>query len=105
MLLEKHQKRLGGLEERLRHARTLTPDLMSHVIATAYTRFAVHGPAAKAKVDQLIRSGALDRRHACIGRAWASLEGWPLGSFRSSSSLPRQGRIAPLDDGIDRCRC
>jgi hypothetical protein len=59
MLLDlKHEERLGGLEEQLRHAQALTPDLMSDVIARACTRFAAHGPSAKAKVHRLVESGA-----------------------------------------------
>ena len=43
---------------RLRRAHALTPDLMSDVIANACTRFAAHGPAPNARVNQLIEAGA-----------------------------------------------
>jgi hypothetical protein len=59
MLLDlKHGERLGRLEQQLRRAQALAPELMSDVIAQACTRFAAHGAATKAKVDRLVESGA-----------------------------------------------
>ena len=54
----KYEEQLGVLEERLRRAHALTPDLMSDVIAKACTRFAPHGPTPNARVNQLIEAGA-----------------------------------------------
>jgi hypothetical protein len=54
----RHEDRLGGLEDRLRRAHALTPDLMSDVVAQMCTRFAAHGPAARANVNRLIECGA-----------------------------------------------
>jgi hypothetical protein len=54
----RHEDRLGGLEERLRRADALTPDLMTDVIAEACTRFAVQNPAARAKINRLLECGA-----------------------------------------------
>ena len=54
----KYEEQLGVLEERLRRPHALTPDLMSDVIANACTRFAAHGPAPNARVNQLIEAGA-----------------------------------------------
>ena len=54
----KHEERLGRLEEQLRRAQAITPELMSDVIAEACVRFAAHGAAAKARVNRLIESGA-----------------------------------------------
>jgi hypothetical protein len=54
----KHRELLGALEEQLRRAQAITPELLVDVIAQACTRFAAHGPAAKAKVNRLIECGA-----------------------------------------------
>ena len=54
----KHEEHVGRLEDGLRHANALAPDLMSDVIAQACTRFAAHGATAKAKVNRLIECGA-----------------------------------------------
>jgi hypothetical protein len=53
-----HEDRLGRLGERLRDAQAIAPKLISAVIAQACQRFAAHGPAAKARIDRLIESGA-----------------------------------------------
>jgi hypothetical protein len=53
----KYEAQLGVLEERLRRAHALTPDLLSDVIAKACTRFAAH-PTPKARVNSLIEAGA-----------------------------------------------
>jgi hypothetical protein len=54
----KHREHLSALEEQLRRAQAITPELLAGVIAQACTRFAVHGPTAKAKVNRLIECGA-----------------------------------------------
>jgi hypothetical protein len=54
----KHREHLGRLEKRLRCAQAITPELIADVIAQACTRFAAHGPTAKAKVNRLIECGA-----------------------------------------------
>jgi hypothetical protein len=58
LLALKHGERLGGLEQQLRRAHAITPELLSDVIAQACTRFAAHGATAKAKIDRLLESGA-----------------------------------------------
>jgi hypothetical protein len=54
----KHDEHLGRLEEQLRCALAITPQLMSDVIAEACTRFPAHSRTVKAKVSRLIESGA-----------------------------------------------
>jgi hypothetical protein len=54
----KHEKHLGRLEEQLRRAQAITPELMSEVIGEASMRFAAHEAATRAKVNRLIESGA-----------------------------------------------
>jgi hypothetical protein len=54
----KHEEHLGGLEQELRRAHAITPDLLFDVIAQACTRFSIHGAAAKAKIDRLLASRA-----------------------------------------------
>jgi hypothetical protein len=54
----RHEERFGGLEERLRRADALTPDLMSDVIAETCRRLSTHNPTARAKIDRLIECGA-----------------------------------------------
>jgi hypothetical protein len=59
----KHREHLSALdlialEEQLRRAQAITPELLADVIAQACTRFAAHGPTAKAKVNRLIECGA-----------------------------------------------
>ena len=59
MLLDpKYEVRLGGLEQQLRRAHALTPGIMADVVGEACTRFASQSPAAKAKLDRLMESGA-----------------------------------------------
>src|SRR6267142_3476614 len=59
MLLDpKYEERLGGLEQQLHRACALTPGIMADVIGEACTRFASQSPAAKAKLDRLMESGA-----------------------------------------------
>ena len=53
------ETRLEALEERLRSARTLTPDLVSDVIAEACPRLAALGTKAEAAVWGMIEAGAL----------------------------------------------
>jgi hypothetical protein len=47
-----------ALEQRLRCAQALTRDLLSDVILYACTRLPALNPAAKAKIDRLVDSGA-----------------------------------------------
>ena len=55
-----HQEiRLEALEERLRNAATLTPDLVNETIGEACPRVAALGPEAQATVRRLIEAGAL----------------------------------------------
>ena len=59
MLFEPNQdQRLRELQEHLRRARKVTPDLMTDVIARVCLRFSAHPPAATARVMRLIESGA-----------------------------------------------
>jgi hypothetical protein len=53
----KHEQYLGRLEAELHRARTLTPELMSDVIAEGCIRFAPHEGPAKLKIERLIRAG------------------------------------------------
>ncbi len=52
------EARLGRLGEKLRRAQTVTPELLSDLVAQACVRFAPHGGPARAGVDRLIGSGA-----------------------------------------------
>ena len=52
------EQRLAGLEQRLRRAHAITPELMLAVMAQARPRFAAHGAAATAAVNRLIESRA-----------------------------------------------
>jgi hypothetical protein len=54
----KHREHLSAIEEQLRRAQAITPELLADVIAQACTRSAAHGPTAKAKVSRLIECGA-----------------------------------------------
>ena len=58
LLVPKYEERLGGLEQQLRRTRAPTPGIMADVIGEACTRFASQSPAAKAKLDRLMESGA-----------------------------------------------
>jgi hypothetical protein len=53
-----HEQALGALRERLRRAPAITPELVGEVIAEACQRFQSCHPAAKARVERLIVSGA-----------------------------------------------
>jgi hypothetical protein len=52
------QEHLGRLEEHLRCAHAITPELISDVIAQACTRFPAHSRTVKDKVKRLVESGA-----------------------------------------------
>jgi hypothetical protein len=61
MLFDPKYEPLDALEEQLRRAHALTPDLISNVIAGACTRLPVMKRAGKAaRIDQLIETGAWD---------------------------------------------
>jgi len=49
---------LDKLQERVRRSRSVTPELLTEVIARACSRFAAHRSAAKARVNQLAEHGA-----------------------------------------------
>ena len=51
-----HEERLGRLQARLRQAQTVTPQLMSDIVAQACGRIAARSGAAPARVDRLIES-------------------------------------------------
>jgi hypothetical protein len=53
-----HEERLDALQERLRGARTLTPELMAQLVAGAGLRLLAPHPTAKASIVRLIESGA-----------------------------------------------
>ena len=53
----KHEQYLGRLEAEVQRARTLTPKLMSDVIAEGCIRFAPHQGPAKLKIERLIGVG------------------------------------------------
>jgi hypothetical protein len=71
LFFPKYEEQLGVLEERLRRAQALTPDLMSDVIAKACTQ-ATH----KARVNQLIEAGAWT--DATLAMAELELPSWNL---------------------------
>jgi hypothetical protein len=54
----KYEERFGGLEQQLRCAHAPTPGIMADVIGEACTRLASQNPAAKARLDRLVQSGA-----------------------------------------------
>src|SRR5712692_501697 len=54
-----HDQVLRELQEHLRHARTITPELLADVTARACLRFHAHHPTAKARVARLIEAGGL----------------------------------------------
>ena len=53
-----HEEPLRALQEQLRRARTITPELMAEVIARACRRLQALHRTAKARVSRLIESGA-----------------------------------------------
>jgi hypothetical protein len=53
-----YEQQLRDLDEHLRRARTVTPALITDLIARACTRLLAHPPGTKAKVIRLIESGA-----------------------------------------------
>jgi hypothetical protein len=54
----KYEELFGGLEQQLHQAHALTPGIMADVIGEACTRLASQSPAAKAKLDRLVETGA-----------------------------------------------
>ena len=98
----KHEEPLEALQEQLRRADALTPDLISHVIVNACTRL----PAVKAtRIDQLIEAGAW--RNAALALIELELPAWKLGSLVYENgewlcSLSRQPNLPEaLDDTAD----
>src|SRR5215510_12018977 len=53
-----YEQHLRDLDEQLRRVRTVTPGLITDVIAGACRRFPAHPSATKARVTRLIESGA-----------------------------------------------
>ncbi len=74
--------RLAELQEQLRRARTVTPDVMADVIAGACLRFHAHAPSAKAETHSPGRIGRLLRRNACADRAGAAAMEAPAPDLR-----------------------
>jgi hypothetical protein len=98
----KHEKPLDALEERLRRAHAVTPDLISHVIANACTRL----PAVKAtRIDQLIQVGAWG--DATLALIELELPAWKLRRLVYEDgewfcALSRQPNLpVALDDTVD----
>jgi hypothetical protein len=98
----KHEEPLEALQEQLRRAHALTPDLISHVIVNACTRL----PAVKAtRIDQLIEAGAW--RNVALALIELELPAWKLRSLVYENgewlcSLSRQPNLPEaLDDTAD----
>ena len=98
----KHEEPLEALQEQLRRAHVLTPDLISHVIVNACTRL----PAVKAtRIDQLIEAGAW--RNAALALIELELPAWKLRSLVYENgewlcSLSKQPNLpVALDDTAD----
>ena len=73
----KHEEHLDALEEELRRAPALTPDLISNVIADACTRLPVLKRAGKAaRIDQSIEAGAWS--DAALALIELELPAWKL---------------------------
>ncbi|HYB05470.1 MAG TPA: hypothetical protein VED02_01870 [Methyloceanibacter sp.] len=77
MLFDPKYEPLDALEDRLRRAHALTPDLISNVIADACTRLPAMKRAGKAaRIDQLIEAGAWD--DAALALIELELPAWKL---------------------------
>jgi hypothetical protein len=73
----KYEEHLDALEEQLRRAPALTPNLISNVIADACTRLQVMKRAGKAaRLDQLIEAGAWS--DAALALIELELPAWKL---------------------------
>jgi hypothetical protein len=95
----KSEKHFGGLEPQLRRAHALTPGIMADVIREACTRLASQSPAAKAKLDRLVESGAWT--DASLALVELELPQWKLRRLVYDDgewlcSLSKQPRL-PLD--------
>lgn len=55
---QNQELRLAEFQERLRRARSVTPDVMADVIARACLHFQAHHPGAKARIIRLLESDA-----------------------------------------------
>jgi hypothetical protein len=102
----KHEEHLDALEEQLRRAPALTPDLISNVIADACTRLPVLKRAGKAaRIDQLIKAGAWS--DAALALIELELPAWKLRRLVYEDgawlcSLSRQPNLPmALDDTAD----
>ena len=77
MLFDPKYEPLDALEEQLRRAHAVTPDLISNVIADACTRLPAMKRAGKAaRIDQLIETGAWD--DAALALIELELPAWKL---------------------------
>jgi hypothetical protein len=97
-----HERTLGALQERLRQAPTITPELVGDVIAQARERVQSCHPDAKARIERLIVSGAwIDATFALLE---LELPQWKLRRLICEDgewhcSLSRQPGLPPeLDD-------
>jgi hypothetical protein len=101
----KHAEHLGGLENQLRRAQTITPDLMSAMTAEACERFAAHDADAKARFNRLIDSGAWT--DAALALIELELPRWKLRRLVYEDgewlcSLSRESRLpAGLDEAVE----
>jgi len=99
----KRQEHLGRLEEHLRCAQAITPELISDVIAQACTRFPAHSRTVKDKVNRLIESGAWT--DAVLALVELELPQWKLRRivYEDSEwlcSLSRQPQLPPELDEV-----
>jgi hypothetical protein len=97
----KCKEHFGGLEQQLRRALAPTPGIMANVIGKACIRIASQGPAAKARLDRLVESGAWTE--ASLALVELELPQWKLRRLVYDDgewlcSLSRQPRL-PL--GLD----
>jgi len=106
MLFDPKYEPLDALEEQLRRAHALTPDLISNVIADACTRLPVLKRAGKAaRIDQLIEAGAWS--DAALALIELELPAWKLRRLVYEDgewlcSLSRQPNLpVALDDTAD----
>lgn len=101
LIAPKHVEQLGRLEEQLRCAQAITPQLMSDVIGQACMRFPAHSRTVKAKVNRLIESDAWT--DATLALVELELPQWKLRRIIYEDgewlcSLSRQPQLPP---GLD----
>jgi hypothetical protein len=76
LFVPNHEECLVRLEEQLRPTQTVTPKLMSELIAQGCVRSAACAGAAKARIDRLIASGAWT--DAALALSELALPQWKL---------------------------